>query len=81
MKRKKKVLRILEEAAGQLDVVVRYEKTAARGGICRIDEKYCIIVDPKTSDDYKIEILKNSLRKLDTSVSFLTPQARELLES
>jgi hypothetical protein len=80
MKRKRKELGVLEDAARQLNVAVRYEKTSARGGLCRIDEKYNIIVDPKASDEYKIELLRNCLRKLDTSACFLSPQARELLE-
>jgi hypothetical protein len=78
--RKRKDLQILEDAARQLNVAVRYEKTTARGGLCRIDEKYHIIVDPMASQSYKAELLKNSLQKLNLSASFLTPQARELLE-
>jgi hypothetical protein len=80
-KRKRKDIQILEDAARQLNVTVRYEKTSARGGFCRVDEKYHIIVDPNASNDYKAELLKNSLKKLDLSGLFLTPQVREILES
>ncbi|MDR2401621.1 MAG: hypothetical protein LBD73_08230 [Deferribacteraceae bacterium] len=80
-KRKRKDIQILEDAAKQLNVTVRYEKTSARGGLCRVDEKYHIIVDPKASDDYKAELLRSSLKKLNLSGLFLTPLAREILES
>jgi hypothetical protein len=79
MQGKKALLKGLEELAAQLNIRVRYEKTSARGGLCKHDEQYYIIIDRKASEDLKIDILARELRNFDLSDIFLSPRIRELL--
>ena len=80
MSSKKELLRSLEELAKQLEVRVRYEKTSARGGLCVHEGKHNIIIDPKSSDSFKIEIVAGALKTFDLSNLFISPKLRDLLE-
>ncbi len=78
--RQKEDLALLEDLARQLDITVRYEKVAARGGLCRHNERFHVIIDAKSTDEFKIEILKQSLLKFDLSALFIQPRLRDILE-
>ena len=81
MSPKKQLLRSLEDLAKQLNIRLRYEKTSARGGLCIHRGKHNIIIDPKSSDDFKIEIIVRSLAAFDLSGFFIPPKLRDLLEA
>jgi len=75
---------ILETAAQQLGVKVRYENLAAAGptgggGLCKVKGEWCVIIDKKTAPSERASILADALATMDTDSIFLPPQARELL--
>lgn len=78
---KKAVLLGLENLAEQLGIKIRYEKTQARGGLCRHEGKYQVIIDRKATDEFKIDVLVTALKTFDLSGIFISPQIRALLES
>ena len=80
MSPKKDLLRSLEELAKQLGIRVRYEKTSARGGLCLHHGSYNIIIDPKSSVEYKIAVISGALKTFDLSNLFISPKLRDLLE-
>jgi hypothetical protein len=59
---------------------VRYEKTSARGGLCLHEGQYLIIIDRKTSDDFKIEVIARELKNFDLSDIFISPRLRDIIE-
>jgi hypothetical protein len=75
---------ILENAATQLGVKVRYEALAASGptgggGLCRVKGDWCVIIDKKTAPSERASILTDALATLDTDAIFLPPKVREML--
>ena len=75
---------VLETAAQQLGVKVRYETLAASGptgggGMCRIKDEWCILIDKKTASSERASILSDALATMDTDGVFLPPNVRELL--
>ena len=81
MAKENKLLKELEELAEKLGVKIRYEKTKARGGLCKKNDEFLIIVDKKASSLYKINILTEALKTFDLSDVFLSPKLREHLET
>ena len=77
---KKQLLSAMEELAAQLDIKIRYEKTSARGGLCRHNGKYQIIVDKKASEEFKLNVISEALKNFDLSNLFISPQLREYME-
>ncbi|MDR0453296.1 MAG: hypothetical protein LBH05_00625 [Deferribacteraceae bacterium] len=80
MSPKKQLLHSLEDLAKQLGIRVRYEKTSARGGLCLHHGTYKIIIDPKSSDDFKTGIIAGALKSFDLSGFFISPKLRDFLE-
>lgn len=70
---------MLEDLARQLSIRIRYEKTSARGGLCKHNDKYQIIIDRKSSDDFKIDIIANALKSFDLSDIYIAPKLRDML--
>ncbi|KAA0257686.1 hypothetical protein FHQ18_08055 [Deferribacter autotrophicus] len=81
MKDKRKLIKELEEIAQRLNISVRYEATKAKGGLCRVEDKYYIIIDKKATPEYKISVLVRSLRKLDLNNIHIKPKLREFIEN
>jgi hypothetical protein len=77
----KKLLSDIENVCEQLDIKVRYEKTKAKGGLCKVDNKNLIIIDKYASIHYKINIIISILSKFDLSNIHIKPKIRELLEA
>ena len=80
MSNKKALLLSLEDLARQLNIRIRYEKTAARGGLCQHNGQYQIIIDRKTTDDFKIDVIANSIKTLDLTDIYISPKLRDLLD-
>lgn len=74
------LLRELEAVCSQLDITLRYEKTSAKGGLCKVDDSYFIIVDRKASEEYKIHVIGKALKQFDLSNIHLKPKLREFLD-
>ena len=75
---------ILETAATQLGVKVRYENMAASGptgggGLCKVKGEWCVIMDKKTAPSERSSILTDALATMDTEAVALPPKVRELL--
>jgi hypothetical protein len=75
---------ILETAATQLGVKVRYETMAVSGptgggGLCKIKGDWCVIIDKKTAASERVSILTDALAGMDTDGIFLPPKVREML--
>lgn len=60
-KKQNKVLVVLEEQAKSLGIEVRYEKTSATGGLCRLKGQPIIIVDKNSNTDYKVYIIETAI--------------------
>ena len=80
-KSKKDTLKELEELALKAGIKVRYEKTEARGGMCTFQGGPLIIIDRKASDDYKIAVLAENIKKMDLADIYISPKMRELLDN
>jgi hypothetical protein len=75
---------ILEAAATQLGVKVRYEAMAASGptgggGLCKVKGDWCVIIDKKTAPSERASILTDALATLDTDKVEFPEKVRELL--
>jgi hypothetical protein len=77
----------LTEAAKRLGLEVRHERILrevgyrARGGACRLREKYLIIIDRDQPPSEQIEVLVEALRDYDLEQLYLSPEARRILRS
>jgi len=75
---------ILETAAQQLGVKVRYETLVASGptgggGLCKIKGDWCVIIDKKTAPSERASILCDALATMDMDAIFLPPKVREMV--
>jgi hypothetical protein len=71
---------MLEDLAKQLDVRIRYEKTTARGGLCKHNSNYQIIIDRKATDELKIDVIATALRGFNLADMYISPKLRDVLE-
>lgn len=79
------LLNQLEELAQRLTIEVRYvtvrqEDFLATGGLCRIKNKYIIVVNKKSTIQDKIQTLARAIKRFDLSKVYLRPALREFLE-
>ncbi len=75
---------ILETAAAQIGLKIRYENLVASGptgggGLCKIKGAWCVIIDKKTAPSERASILCDALANLDTEGIFLPPKVREMV--
>jgi hypothetical protein len=75
---------ILETAATQMGIKVRYEALAASGptgggGLCKVKGDWCVIIDKKTAPSERASILTDALASMDTDGVSLPPKVREML--
>ncbi len=78
---KKNLLRELEDLAQKAGIKIRYEKTEAKGGMCVFQGNTIIIIDKKATDDYKIAIIAENIKKTNLTDIYINPKIRELLDS
>jgi len=81
MKQIKQILSDLIEICNKLNITVRYEKTSARGGLCRVNDKYLIIIDKNASDEYKATVIANSIKKFQIENLHIKPKLRDFIEN
>jgi hypothetical protein len=79
------ILFYLEELAEQLgisvwDESINLEETFSAGGLCRVERKYILILNSKTTTKEKIEVSVKALQQFDLSNMYVKPVIRELLE-
>ena len=80
-KSSKKILEELETLALKAGIKIRYEKTEARGGMCTYKGKQIIIIDRKASDDYKLAVVIENLRRLDLTEFYINPKLRDVMDN
>jgi hypothetical protein len=81
MKQIKQILSDLIEICNKLNITVRYEKTSARGGLCRVNDKYLIIIDKNASDEYKATVIASSIKKFQIENLHIKPKLRDFIEN
>ena len=74
------ILQELEKIAERLEVAIRYENGDFKGGLCRIKENSCIIIQKRIPVERKIFFLARELSKFDLSAMYIIPQLRDLLQ-
>lgn len=75
-----KLLEELESVCHRLNIQLRYEKTSARGGLCKVDGRYLVIVDKKAKEDYKAMVIARALKQFDLSDIHIKPSVREFID-
>ena len=76
----------LEELADKLEILVRDENinidesSTSRGGLCRVEGKYVVILNSKATVKEKIQVMITALRQFDLRDMYVKPVIRELLE-
>lgn len=78
---RKQLLSELEDLAAKVGIKVRYERTDARGGMCVYKGSQLIIIDRNASDDYKISVITDNLKRIDLTDKYLSPKLRDFLEN
>lgn len=80
------LLEHLEEIAGRLGVELRYENLGQSGfncggGFCRLNGRSIILLNRRDSRQKKINVLLQSLKKLDLEGIFIPPAVRNAIET
>jgi len=74
----------LEGLADKLGISIRYEKIedelTGKGGLCRIEGNYILIINSKATVKEKIQIMIEALRQFDLGDIYVRPALREMLE-
>jgi hypothetical protein len=80
------LLKQLEELAGRVNIVIRYESLkkedpATFGGLCRIKEQSVLFLHAKATVKRKIAVITEALKRYDVDVDgiYLRPALREHL--
>jgi hypothetical protein len=80
------MIEVLEAAAAQVGVEVRYESLTASGaggsgGLCKVRGAWWVIIDKKAAPNERAAMLVDALCGFDTSAVELPPKVREALET
>lgn len=75
------LLQELEAVAAELAVEVRREDLdGSRGGLCRLRDRTCILLDRGLSLSERVDLMAQALSQIPLEGVFLRPVVRELLE-
>ena len=75
----KSILTALEEISERLSIKVRYGNISSKGGLCRVYNKYYIIIDKKAAINSKIDIIIKSIKKFDLHNIYIPPNIRSII--
>jgi len=73
-------LRELQAVAARLSIPVRYEPGEMRGGLCRLHDRWQIIINDDLTEEEKADVLAESLAQMDVDTVYVPPRVREMLE-
>ncbi|MBI5044021.1 MAG: hypothetical protein HZC10_09410 [Nitrospirae bacterium] len=78
------ILQQLEELAEKLSIKVSYDSLRegninTKGGICRVENNYRILVDKRLPAREKVDVIARCISKFDLSQYFIAPEVRELI--
>ena len=79
--KKEKVLTVLEEIAGSLNLKVRHEKGDFAGGSCIKEEEPIILLNKRHMIDKRITVLARELAAFDLSAIEIPAPVMEIIES
>ena len=74
------ILRELENLADEFDVDIRYETLDGSGGLCRVGERRCLILNRSSSLNELVRVLSLALSRFPLEDVFINPHVRELLQ-
>lgn len=80
------LLKELEALAERLGIAIRYgniggEDALHRGGLCRVQGRYILIMHSRLTRQERIRVLVRTLKGFEMGGIYLKPVIRELLES
>ena len=81
---KENILQQLEELAEKLATRISYDSLRegninTKGGICRVENNYRILVDKRLPAKEKVEVIARGISKFDISQHFIAPEVRDLI--
>jgi hypothetical protein len=74
------ILRELENLAGELGLEIRYETIESYGGLCRVGDKRCLILNKSSLLSEVVGVLSQALSRFPLEDVFINPHVRELLQ-
>ncbi len=80
------ILQQLEELAEKLSIKLTYDSLRegninTKGGICRVENNYRILVDKRLPAREKVDVIARGISKFDLSQYFIAPEIRDLIMS
>lgn len=76
--KKEEIIAELIRIAGRLDIKIIEDRLLRKGGYCRVLTNKYLVMDKKISDNDKIELLTNALKRNNLDDIYITPKIREL---
>ena len=74
------VLRELENLADEFNLEIRYETIEGSGGLCRVGDRRCLILNRSSSPNQLVRVLSLALSRFPLEDVFVNPHVRELLQ-
>jgi len=76
--KKEEIIAELIRIVGRLDIKIIEDRLLRKGGYCRVFTNKYLVMDKKISDNDKIELLTNALKRNNLDDIYITPKIREL---
>ena len=73
------VLQAFENLVSSLSIDLRYEKGDFDGGLCRLPDKYVLIINSKLPVEQKIKLIAAELSSLDLNHIYIRPALRKIM--
>ena len=76
--KKREILAELTQIACKIGIKIIEDKLLKKGGYCRVFKDKYVIMDKRISEEDKLNILVQALKRNDLDNVYLTPKIREL---
>jgi len=73
------ILQAFENLLNNLSIDIRYEKGDFNGGLCRMPNKYVLIINSKLPREQKIKLIASELNSLDLNHIYIRPALRKII--
>ncbi len=77
--KRENILQAFENLVSNLSIDLRYEKGDFDGGLCRMPNKYVLIVNSKLPREQKIKLIASELSSLDLNHIYIRPALRKII--
>ena len=74
------VVQELENLAAHLGIDIRYEPFEGDGGLCRLGDRYQVIVNRRLNTLERVRVLGTSLAQFPLDNVFVRPRIREVID-